>query len=76
MSSEQNKKIESIGLAKCELHDECDFCNDPRQGSYARMTGYDSSDVAYYICGKCALEKIRSGIENCEEISPKNTKKE
>lgn len=30
--------------------------------------GYNSPDIAYYICGKCALEKIKSGIQHCEEI--------
>ena len=73
MNNEPNKKIESIGLAKCELDsDTCNFCNDPQEGSYARMVGYDSSDIAYYICGKCALEKIKSGVEHCGEIKPEN----
>ena len=73
MEKEINKKIESIGLSKCELNNECDFCNEPDQGSYARLTGYDSSEIAYYICGKCALEKIKSGIEHCKDIKPKTT---
>ena len=75
MNNEANKKIESIGLAKCELNTECDFCNDPQEGSYARMAGYDSSEIAYYICGKCALEKIKSGVEHCDELKPINTRK-
>lgn len=75
MNSEPNNKIESIGLTKCELNDECNFCNNPQVGSYARMIGYDSSDIAYYICGKCALEKIKSGVRHCEELKPANTKK-
>lgn len=76
MNNEPNKKIESIGLTKCEIHSECDFCNDPKEGSYARMIGYDSSDIAYYICGKCALEKIKSGVEHCKEIKPENSGKQ
>ncbi len=68
MNAKENEKIEAIGLSKCELHDECNFCNEPQNGIYARMTGYDSSDIAYYICGKCAIEKIKSGVENCGEI--------
>ena len=71
MNYKPTKKIESIGLSKCELNDECNFCNDPKSGVYARMVGYDSSEIAYYICGKCALEKIKSGVEHCEEIKPK-----
>ena len=71
MKDTVNEKIESIGLTKCELNEECNFCNDPQKGSYARMTGYDSSEIAYYICGKCALEKIKSGVNHCEEIKPK-----
>ena len=61
-------KIESIELTSCELHDECNFCNEPQKGSYARMVGYDSAEIAYYICGKCALEKIKLGAEHCKEI--------
>ena len=70
MDNKSNKKIESIGLAKCEIDDTCNFCNEPQNGSYARMVGYDSSDIAYYICGKCALEKIKSGVEHCDELKP------
>lgn len=75
MNNEQNKKMESIGLTKCELNDECNFCNDPKEGSYARLAGYDSTEIAYYICGKCALEKIKSGIEHCDELKPTHTRK-
>jgi hypothetical protein len=66
----RNKQIESIGLTSCEFNDECNFCNDPQNGSYARMTGYNSSEIAYFICGKCALDKIRKGVESCSEIKP------
>lgn len=74
MEEKIRRKIESIGLTKCELNDECNFCNNPKKGSYARYVGYDSPEIAYYICGKCALEKIKSGVANCEEIkSPAKT---
>lgn len=68
MNDNSNIKIESIGLAKCEFNEECDFCSDPQYGTYSRLTGYDSSEIAYYICGKCALEKIKSGVEHCSDI--------
>ncbi len=74
MENTARKIIESIGLSKCEFNNECDFCNEPEQGSYARLTGYDSSEIAYHICGKCALEKIKSGIEHCEKIKLETTK--
>ena len=32
------------------------------------MVGYDSPEIAYYICGKCALEKVKAGVEHCGEI--------
>lgn len=68
MNTKENEKIETIGLTKCELHDECNFCNMPENGVYARMVGYDSPEIAYYICGKCALEKVKAGVEHCGEI--------
>ena len=70
MEPDEHKKIEATGLKLCEVHDECNFCNEPQKGSYARLTGYDSEEIAYYICGKCALEKIKAGVQRCEEIEP------
>lgn len=66
MNAKENEKIEAIGLTKCDLNDECNFCNMPENGVYAKMVGYDSPEIAYYICGKCALEKVKAGIESCE----------
>lgn len=68
----EEKKPEDIGLVSCELNDECYFCEHPENGVYAQMTGYDSGDIAYYICGKCALDKIKSGVTHCKEIIPPN----
>lgn len=73
--AEAEKEIESIGLVSCELNDECHFCENPQNGIYAQMVGYDSSDIAYYICGKCALDKIRSGVSHCREISKPSDEK-
>lgn len=50
---------------KCEFDDECDFCDNPEHGSYAKID-YIPEDVAetdFYICGKCASVKL----ENYEE---------
>lgn len=66
MTAKEIEKIEAMGLTKCEQHDECNFCNSPQNNVYARMVGYDSQEIAYYICGKCALEKVKAGIESCE----------
>lgn len=43
---------------KCDFNDKCDFCNDPKHGSYAKMIYTDVAECAYYICGKCALASI------------------
>ena len=72
---ETDKKIKSIGLIKCALNEECNFCNNPQDGSYARMIGYDSAEIAYHICGKCAIEKIKAGVESCENLIPPINKK-
>lgn len=73
--SEEKKEIESIGLVSCTLgNDECFFCEKPENGVYAQITGYDSGDIAYYICGKCALDKIKSGVTHCKEITPPTSK--
>lgn len=68
MNAKEKEKIEATGLVQCELHDECNFCNSPQNGVYAQMVGYDSPEIAYYICGKCALEKVKAGLEHCGEI--------
>lgn len=70
METIENKKIEAIGLTSCEMHEECNFCDAPQNGIYTPMVGYDSGDIAYYICGKCALEKVKAGVEHCGEIKP------
>ena len=43
------------GLESCDFDDECDFCDEPKQGSYAYII-YHPEDVAetqWYMCGKC-----------------------
>lgn len=46
------------GLERCEFDDECDFCQKPRNGSYAQMSGsWEYPDeVDHYICGHCATK--------------------
>lgn len=68
MNATENERIEALGLIKCDLNDACNFCNEPQNGVYSRMVGYDSAEIAYYICGKCALEKIKAGVAHCIEI--------
>lgn len=46
------QKAEELGLDRCEFDDECDFCDNPQNGSYAKI---DRGDVDYYVCGKCIL---------------------
>ena len=72
--SDSKKEIESIGLVSCELgNDACQFCENPENGVYAQMTGLESQDIAYLICGKCAIEKVKSGVSHCREIvAPQN----
>lgn len=47
---------ESI-LEKCEFDDECDFCTNPKGGTFVRSHGgYEYYDDYYWICGKCFTE--------------------
>ena len=64
------KKIESLELEKCEFDDMCDFCKNPKKGSYAYITGCECRDTEYYICGDCALSALKGGIEHASELRP------
>lgn len=44
-------KIEETILQKCTFDDECDFCNEPKEGTFCRSG--DEPDDFYWICGKC-----------------------
>jgi hypothetical protein len=69
LMSDSKKEIESIGLVSCELgNDACNFCDRPENGVYAQMTGLESADIAYFICGRCAIDVIKSGVKHCSEI--------
>lgn len=46
----------------CEFDDECDFCDNPEHGTYAKID-YIPEDVAetdFYICGKCASVRLEN----------------
>lgn len=49
----------------CEFDDECDVCNDPKDGSYAVGLTNDENgqECDSYICGKCAPDAIKKIIE-------------
>lgn len=52
-----NKKAKELGLDRCDFDDECDFCNNPQNGSWVKLIrGYDYTDTGYYVCGKCISE--------------------
>lgn len=46
-------RIENTILNKCNFEDECDFCNNPKEGTFCRSSGYEYDDDFYWICGKC-----------------------
>ena len=50
--------IEILGLERCEFDDECDYCKDPKHGSYAKIyyPGDDNPETEYYICGGCVIK--------------------
>lgn len=59
MRTLSQKEIEKY-YEKCYFDDECDSCENPEHGSYAKMY-YEPEGVTeceYYICGKCASEAI------------------
>lgn len=47
-------------LTRCEFDDECDFCKEPSQGSYARLNHVpeDCTETDFYICGGCVSEAV------------------
>lgn len=63
----KKQEIEAFGYERCDFNDECDLCNDPKQGTYARMIRHaeSHSEADYYICGKCASKIIDDGKFSC-----------
>ena len=53
------KRIEEH-FDKCDFDDECDFCDNPSNGTYAKLYHEPEgvTETEYYICGKCASEAI------------------
>ena len=45
---------------KCDFDYECDFCDNPSNGTYAKLYHEPEgvTETEYYICGKCASEAI------------------
>jgi len=64
MNEREQKYFDSLYM-KCEFDDECEFCDNPENGSYAY--GYSNDEygceVDYYICGKCAESTISEKLE-------------
>ncbi len=61
MDSGTIKQIEDIGFKKCTFDNECDTCNDPKLGTFARdQSGYEYDDDWYWMCGKCILKEIKT----------------
>ena len=50
--------IEALGFERCDTDKECDYCQVPTNGSYAKMfyPGDDNPECEYVICGKCIIE--------------------
>ena len=61
------KEIEAFGYERCEFNDECDLCNKPQHGTYARMSrpAESNPEADYYICGKCASRVMKDGKFTC-----------
>ncbi len=59
-------------FTRCEFDDECSFCDNPTNGSYA--LGYDNynGEVDDYICGTCAIkslpERMKADKEEYEQM--------
>ena len=53
------KRIEEH-FDKCDFDDDCDFCDNPSNGTYAKLYHEPEgvTEAEYYICGKCASEAI------------------
>lgn len=51
---------EGLALTKyVGKHGDCSYCEDPRQGSYVAVSGYEEPEADYSICGKCLDSVIR-----------------
>lgn len=57
--------IENTILLKCEFDDECDFCIEPKGGTYIRKSGAD--DDFYWIYNKCFYDFAKEN-PNADEI--------
>ena len=68
--------IEALGLERCKFDDECDYCNKPENGVYARMyyPPEDSPECDYYICGKCVVENQKQNNGLFDELRLPKTK--
>ena len=63
------KEADRFQLEKCTYRNECNFCSDPRFGSYADMSyGYEI-ECNYIICGKCVLKSRDKNNDNMSENS-------
>lgn len=48
-------------LEKCEFDGTCDFCSQPKRGTFVSMDyGPDYTEANYYICGKCVIKRHRN----------------
>jgi hypothetical protein len=58
------------GLKRCEFDDECDKCENPSGGSWARICQIpeDVAETEYYICGSC-IELKANNFHNANLIS-------
>ncbi len=61
MEKEPDQFILALGFEFCDDakdKDECDFCTDPQNGTYASMyrPPEDAEECEYIICGKCIVE--------------------
>ncbi len=55
------KQIEEIGFQLCKFGSlglECDFCTNPKDETFCRISGLEGDDF-YWICGKCILAEIK-----------------
>jgi hypothetical protein len=51
--------IKYFGLEKCNFDDDCDFCDKPQGGVWAKITTAWETETEYYICGECIDEKAK-----------------
>ncbi|MGZ5055348.1 MAG: hypothetical protein ACXWAT_10465 [Methylobacter sp.] len=55
------------GLTRCEFDDECDKCDSPSGGTWAKICQMpeDVAETEYYICGVC-IEAKANNAHNAE----------